>query len=146
MKVILLKDVAKIGRRMEVKEVPSGHALNFLIPRKLAVAATADALRTLDVELKKRSIISDKHDTSFRSALEMLETTPVQLSLPANEQGHLFKGVHAHDIAHALKSYGVEVKESEVLLNSPIKETGEHLVTLRSGDTEGTVKVIITNV
>ena len=55
MKVILLRDVAKIGKRFEVKEVPTGHALNFLIPKKLAEPATTEALRRHSVEMKKKT-------------------------------------------------------------------------------------------
>ncbi len=144
MKVILLKDVAKIGRRFEVKEVPSGHALNFLIPRGLAQSATADALRKLGVEMQKKTVMSERHDTGFKSALESLMNASVTLVLPANEQGHLFKGVHAADIAACFKKHGAEVRESEIILDHPIKDVGEHPITLRSGETEGVVTVHIT--
>jgi large subunit ribosomal protein L9 len=145
MKVILLRDVAKIGRRFEVCEVPSGHALNFLIPRKLAEAATQEALRRLAVEIKKKTVTSDRHSSNFKSALETLANTPVTLAFPANAQGHLFKGVHAADIAKSLSSHGVSVDASEVILPHPIKDVGEHAITLRSGETEGVVTIHITS-
>lgn len=144
MKVILLRDVAKIGRRFEVKEVPAGHAHNFLIPRKLAEPATAESLRRLAVELKKKTVLNERHDTDFKSTLETLAGAPIELILPANAQGHLFKGVHASDIVKAAMTHGVHMSESDVALDHPIKETGEHTVALRRGDTEGTVVVRIT--
>lgn len=144
MKVILLRDVAKIGRRFEVKEVPAGHAHNFLIPRKLAEPATAESLRRLEVELKKKSILVGRHDSDFKSALDTLSKTPIELTLPANKQGSLFKGVHASDIVKLIVTKGVSVTESEVVLDHPIKEVGEHTVTLRSGSTEGTIILRIT--
>jgi large subunit ribosomal protein L9 len=144
MKVILLKDVAKIGRRFEVKEVPTGHALNFLIPRGLAQPATQEALRKLGVEMKKKTIMSERHDSGFKSALESLAGVPVTLTLPANEKGHLFKGVHAADIAACLVKHGAEIRESEIVLPHPIKEVGDHEIALRSGETEGVITLHIT--
>jgi large subunit ribosomal protein L9 len=144
MKVILLRDVAKIGRRFDVREVPDGHALNFLIPRKLAEPATKEALRRLEVETKKKTIMSDRHDTSFKDALKKLSESTLTLALAANEQGHLFKGVKAADILKCIIENGVHIEENEIVLPQPIKEVGEHEITLRSGDTEGVITVHIT--
>ncbi len=144
MKVILLRDVAKMGRRFEIKEVPAGHAINFLIPRKLAEPATAEALKRHSVEMKKKSIMSERHDTSFKSVLEALQTAPLEMTVPANDQGHLFKGVHEADIASYLNNQGMEVKATEIVLAHPLKETGEHIVTLKSGDVTGTCTIRIT--
>ncbi len=144
MRVILLRDVAKIGRRYEVKEVPSGHAQNFLIPQKLAIPATPDALRKLEVEMKKKTIMTDRHDSDFTSSLEMLKSSGVDISLPANEQGHLFKGVHASDIVKHLTSQGLRIDEKEIVLPHPLKEVGEHAVTLKSGNITGEVIIRIT--
>jgi large subunit ribosomal protein L9 len=144
MKVILLRDVAKIGRRFEVKEVPAGHATNFLIPRKLAEPATPEALRRHSVEMKKKSIMTERHDSGFKSVLESLKGTIIEFAVPANEQGHLFKGVHEADIAGYLTKQGMAVTVSEIVLPHPIKETGEHVVTLKSGDVTGTCTIRIT--
>lgn len=143
MQVILLKDVAKIGRRGEVKEVPQGHAQNFLIPRKLAVPATPDALRKLTVEMKKKEINVGRHDESFEKILEALSATPFHLSVDANEQGHLFKGIHARDIAKALGENGMDVQENEIHLEAPLKSLGEAKVLLKSGAHERVVTFII---
>jgi large subunit ribosomal protein L9 len=143
MRVILLRDVAKIGKRFDVCSVPDGHALNFLIPRKLAEPATKDALRKLEVERKKKTIMSDRHETDFKSSLEALKVNGIELSLPANEQGHLFKGVHESDIAKHLEEKGIHVDAKEVVLPHPLKEVGEHEVTFKSGDITETVIVRI---
>jgi large subunit ribosomal protein L9 len=144
MKVILLRDVAKIGRRFEVKEVPSGHAQNFLIPRKLAEPATDDALRRLAVELKKKSIMTDRHDGEFTASLASLKTTGITLSLAANEKGHLFKGVHESDIVKHLKEQGIEVRASEIVLPHPLKDVGEHHIVFKSGAITETITIRIT--
>jgi large subunit ribosomal protein L9 len=144
MRVILLRDVAKIGRRFEVREVPSGHAQNFLIPQKLAIAATPDALRKLEVEMKKKTIMTDRHDSDFASSLQVLTESGIELSLPANEQGHLFKGVHASDIVKHLALKGLRIEEKEIVLPHPLKEIGEHAVILKSGQKTGEIIVRIT--
>ena len=143
MKVILLRDVAKLGRRFEVKEVPAGYAHNFLIPKKLAVPATEEALRKLTVEEKKKSILSERHDSSFKSVLEALEATLLELRVPANEQGHLFKGIHATDIAKHMRNQGMQIEDSEIILVHPIKEVGDHTITLTSGQITGTCTIRI---
>lgn len=144
MKIILLRDVAKIGRRFEVKEVPAGHAINFLIPRRLAEPATAEALKRLAVEMKKRSIVSERHDTGFKSTLEALQGKEIEMPVPANEQGHLFKGIHEADIVKHLSSLGMSVAVEEVKLAHPIKEVGDHVITLTSGDIEGACTIRVT--
>jgi large subunit ribosomal protein L9 len=144
MQVILLRDVAKIGKRFEVCEVPSGHALNYLIPRKLAEPATKEALRKLSVEQKKKEVNTDRHDEHFKAALTTLAHTPIVLTARANEQGHLFKAIHADDISAACSRLGLDVKVDEVVLSNQIKTTGNHAITFRSGRAsgEGTLTIV----
>lgn len=138
MKVILLRDVARIGKRSEVKDVPSGHALNFLIPRKMALPATAENLRRTEREQAHRATKDANHDADFKATLLMLSTTPVELSMDANVQGHLFKGVHATDIAHRFSELSIPIEVSEIEVSHPIKEVGDHTVSLRAGNQSGT--------
>jgi large subunit ribosomal protein L9 len=144
MKVILLRDVAKIGRRNEVREVPDGHALNFLIPRKFALPATPEALRKLQVEANKKTIMTERHDTDFKSSLLVLSKEPVVLTLPANPKGSLFKSVRAQDIVASAAEKGITLREDEVVLPHPIKEIGDYPITLRSHGTEGVMTLRIT--
>lgn len=145
MKVILLRDVAKIGRRSEVKEVPDGHAQNFLIPKKLAIAATKEALRRLEVEGKKQSILGGRHDAQFSEVLEALKDTPVPIAVKANEEGHLYKALHENDVVGALAHAGYTVSEKEVVIKESIKALGDHTITLRSGAKEGVMILRVTN-
>ena len=143
MKVILLQDVARIGRRFEVKEVPTGHALNFLIPRKLAEPATPKSIKRVE-ELKKKK----EHDTeetvaAFTDALKKLESETLEMQVEANEKGSLFKGINSSDIALLLKDKGFAIEESAVVLDTPIKELGSHTVTLQLGDVSGSATVSV---
>lgn len=143
MKVILLRDVAKIGRRYEVKEVPTGHALNFLIPRKLAEPATPENLRRVKDVVSKHAHSEEVHTGQFADALKELSATPLIVSAQANTQGHLFSGVHAEDIVKSAAVRGVALEVSEIVLPHALKELGTHEVTLSLRGKTGTIKVEI---
>ena len=136
MKVILIKDVARLGRKSEVKDVPDGHALNFLIPKKFAVIATPEQLRRVTEEAKKHG---EQHEHAIKEFTQICESLKVvQYSVEANEQGHLFKGVNAEDIAKHLKaSEGIALEASTVHLAHPIKDLGTHAVPLSYKDVQG---------
>lgn len=143
MKVILLRDVAKIGRRFEVKEVPTGHALNFLIPRKLAESATPENLKRVQNVVSKQAHTETVHTEHFEDALKQLHETPLTVKAQANAQGHLFKGVHAEDIVKAATDRGVAIQVGEVSLPHALKEVGIHEVTLSLRGKTGTIQVHI---
>lgn len=141
MKVILIKDVARLGRNREVKEVPDGHALNFLIPRKLAVIATPEGLRRLTEEVKKKDEHKEHALKTFEESLQKLSTETVIYKADANEKGSLFKGINAQDIAAHLSGLGFVISKSNIILEHPIKEIGVHSVGLVHGTAKGTVQL-----
>lgn len=143
MKVILVRDVARLGRKSEVKEVPSGHAQNFLIPRKLAVPATPENMKRLAAEIGRHSEEEAERKRLFDEALRGLGETKVLYEAPANKEGHLFKGVNARDIAAKIQALGFTIGEDEIVLEHPIKTVGTHSVTLRQGSAEGACTVEI---
>lgn len=143
MKVILLQDIARIGRRFEVKDVPSGHALNFLIPKKLAEAATPQSLKKLAERTQKSALDTEAANAAFQNSLKKLESEPVEMQVEANEKGVLFKGVSVEDIASQLKTDGHAVSKEQVVLDAPIKEVGDHIIELASGDQKGSFTLTI---
>lgn len=143
MKVILIKDVARLGRRLAVKEVPAGHAQNFLIPRKLAIPATPENMKRLSAEVTKHAKDTEESEKSFREALAKLGTETVTYSTEANEKGHLFKGVNARDIAEKLSGAGFSITEEDIELPHPLKSVGAHEVSLVRGSVKGVCKLEI---
>jgi len=143
MKVILIKDVARLGRRGEVKEVPDGHAHNFLIPRKMAIIATPEGMKRLNEEVKKHGEQKEHALEAFRGALKRLETETVVYATEANAKGSLFKGVSASDIADALQKMNITVSKENVLQKQPIKEIGMYDIVLSYGGVEGICKLEI---
>ena len=138
-----MKDVPRIGRKFEVKDMPDGYALNFLMPRKLAVRATPDAIARLLKEQK----IADLHVEASREAIqklaEELKTTPVTVLVEANEKGGLFKAVHQKEIAEAIRKAGHTIDEESIIIETPIKSLGEHTIMLSRGGSEASVGIII---
>lgn len=140
MKVILLKDVARIGQKYEVKNVPDGHALNYLMPRGLAEAANAQNLKNLEKRKGKVEAEREAAAREFDALLTKQKNEPLTLKAEANDKGHLFKGIHAKEIAAAL---GTPVTPEMVVLPAPIKQVGEHTVMLAMGEHKGEITLTV---
>jgi large subunit ribosomal protein L9 len=143
MKVILLRDVAKIGRRYAVCDVPSGHAQNLLIPRGLAVPATPENLKRYQTIVYEKARHESARSDDFQATLRQLETETITLTRRANPDGHLYEGVHADDIEAALAAAGWSIERSAIRLPHPLKTTGSHTVTLNRGTATGAVTILI---
>lgn len=141
MKVILVKDVARLGRKSEIKDVPDGHALNFLIPRKLAIIATPESLKRVMEQVSKIGEQKLHGEQEFEGALKKLEAAPVVYTTEANEQGHLFKGINKDDIAALLEGLGVAIKKNHINLEHPIKSLGIHEVPLSHNGVKGVCRL-----
>lgn len=137
MKVILVRDVAKLGRKGQVCEVPAGHATNFLIPRKLALPATPEHMKRHSAETARHALNETHSEESFRALCDALAKTTIIYTAAANEQGHLFKGIHAADIARRIAEEGFAIAESAIVLPHPIKELGTHRIALEQGSLRG---------
>lgn len=127
MKVILLKDVPKVGRRLDVKTVSDGYAANFLFPKKLAEPATEARIKEI-AGMHARSVAERKvEENLLLQNLVSLEGKTVVIEARANEKGHLFKGVRTDDIAKALAVQAhSQLLPEHILLDAPVKEVGVH--------------------
>lgn len=143
MKVILMEDVARLGQKYDVKDVPQGHALNFLIPKKLAQPATKKSLERIEAMREQQASSVEADAAAFKAALERLPSEQVTLAAPANEQGHLYEGVNVRDIASQLAALDMPISESDIKLDEPIKTTGEHTVALVRGEAQGSFTLTV---
>jgi large subunit ribosomal protein L9 len=144
MKIILLADVAKLGRKYETKEVSDGHAINFLIPRNLALAATPDALRRTAVMRTRLEGEKQLHQELLVKNIQGLDGMTLTVSGKANDKGHLFAGLHREAItAEILKQTQLQVDPTFIQLEHPLKEVGEHSVEVKSGSATAKFKLII---
>ncbi len=132
MKVILLRDVAKIGKKFQVVEVPDGFALNKLIPKKDAEPANQANLKRI-LEKKKNNDHSKEGEVAIVHAIsKACADAPLFIPMEANEQGHLFKSVHAADILASAKLRDLMISESFLHLKDPIKSLGAHEVMIEA--------------
>jgi len=146
MKIILLKDVPKVGRRYETKDVAEGYAANLLIPRGLAVAATASALKSLELEKAKIDGERKIQDDLLIKNLTELEKTTITIEEKANEKGHLFAGIHIPELLNEIeKQSKLQFNPENVILPKPIKEIGEHAVEFRGAGKSIKASIVIKN-
>jgi large subunit ribosomal protein L9 len=144
MKVILNKDVAKVGRRGEIKDLSDGYARNFILARGLGVLATEAAVAKLATEKQNRERLAEASAERVAEILKNYEQEPLLLIAPANAQGHLFAGFHAADIARALaKEKRGALPETALHLSAPLKTVGEHEVPVKTAGHAGRLKVLI---
>ena len=131
MKVILLDDVAKVGRRGEVRDVSDGYARNFLLPKKLALTATAGNLKGLDHIKKQQDAKAGRIKTDAETVRDRIEALVYEERRQASEEGKLFGSVTAQDVVEFLERSQIRVERRRVHLDEPIKTLGESTVTIR---------------
>lgn len=131
MKVILLDDVAKVGRRGEVRDVSDGYARNFLIPKKLALNATAGNLRNLEHIKTQQEAKADRIKADAETTRTRIEGLSYQERRQASEEGKLFGSVTAQDIVDFLGTQGVKIERRRIQLDEPIKALGPTTVAIR---------------
>lgn len=138
MKVILLTDIAKIGRKYDVKEVSAGYARNYLFPRNLA--EQADTAKEKNIALLQKQAEEERklQEELLEKNISALKGVTVHMKGKANEQGHLFQGIHADEIAEALKKEaGIDVRGDMIEPSEPIKSVGTHTLTVAVGEQKG---------
>jgi large subunit ribosomal protein L9 len=131
MEVILREEVENLGGRGDLVKVTNGYARNFLLPRRLAVAATESNKKIVEQERqahlrREAKVISDAQDLG-----KLMGSVSVTIHQRAGENDQLFGSVTAQDIANALEKQGYHIDRKKVNLDEPIKTLGEHKVALR---------------
>lgn len=129
MQVILLQDVARVGRRYDVVQVSNGYANNLLFPRKLAELATPEKVADLAKRKEAARVAEDALAEAVREKLAALAEQTITFEVKADDQGHLFKKIRQESIMDLLHDeHGLDVPKESVLLDTPIHEVGEHRV------------------
>ena len=144
MKVLLCQDVEKLGWLGDVVDVNDGYARNYLLPQRVAIAATEANVKSLAEEKVKRAEQRVLEQKRFEAAIKAVDGAQVIISAKTNEQGHLFGSVTAHDIAENLRGQGFEVRDDVVRMPEHIKEIGTYDITLKyATDATALVKVVV---
>ncbi len=133
MKVILLQDVAKIGKRSSVVSVPDGYAINQLIPKKMAEPATPANLKRNQQQAAIAAATKEADGARYAAAIQALTGKDIVVQAEANEQGHLFQAIHESAIASSATSVGIDIDTRMITVPSSIKSLGKHEVHLVEG-------------
>lgn len=145
MKVILIKDVVKIGNKDSVLEFADGYAQNVLIAKGLAIRATPHELSKLEDRKKKLTAQKDEDNRAFDTLILSLSKNVLDIKVNSNDKGHLFSAIQKNTIKQKIfENLGIEIDEANIILPKPIKEVGTHMVMIKKGDREGEFKVNIT--
>jgi large subunit ribosomal protein L9 len=131
-RVILKREVAGLGRPGDVKDVADGYAQNFLLPRGLAIEATAGEMKVLSRARDAKRAKQDREHADAEELAKRLSATALVFKLKAGEQGKTFGSVTNKDIAEALqREHKVDVDKTKVHLPEPLKSLGVHTVEIR---------------
>jgi len=130
-KVLLREDVDDLGARGEIVRVRAGYARNYLLPRKLAVEATAGNVKGIESEraalLKKEA----KERATAEAQSQQMGTLDLEFRRKAGEQGALYGSVTSMDVAEALRERGYEIDRHRIHMREPLKRLGEYTVPVR---------------
>jgi len=131
LKVILREDVAGCGKAGEAKQVKDGFARNFLFPRNLALAASDEALRQIELDQNNKKSKKDLEIKKAQEAALRLAGLSLTITAEVNEEEKLYGSLNASDIAAAIAAEGVEVNKKAIVLETPIKELGIYDIEVR---------------
>ncbi|HEY6959130.1 MAG TPA: 50S ribosomal protein L9 [Candidatus Limnocylindria bacterium] len=145
MRVILKREVRGLGRPGDVKDVADGYAQNFLLPRGLAVEASAGELKHLAQERQAEKAKKDRAHSDAEELAQRLASITLPFRLKAGEQGKTFGSVTNKDVAEALKrDHGIDIDRTKIHLIEPLKSLGAFSVEIRLlPDIRATVRVVV---
>ena len=146
MKVILQQDVKGQGKKGQMIDVAEGYARNFLMPRKLAILATADAMNTMKLQEKAKKAEEARQKAEAEAIAEKLKSAQVKIPARAGANGKLFGAVTTKEVSDALMAqHGIEIAKQKIVLDDPIKAFGGYQLKAKLGhEVSGTILVMVT--
>lgn len=147
MQVLLLKDVAGVGRKGELKQISDGYAQNFLIPKKLAAVATKEIIDRLAKEKREATEKDKKLAEQAKTTKLDLEKRIFTVGVKVGGNGKIFGAVKEKDVAEVIRAKtGVAYDKSAIHIDAPIKSLGEHTVSLKLvGGLTAQIKINVTS-
>ena len=143
MKVILLQDIPKVGKKFEVKMVSDGYAINFLLPHRLAELATGQAMRRTASQKEKYEQEKTTEINKLKDILSQLEGKLI-IPVKTNTAGRLFAGIDKKEIAKIIQEKtGMKIDSNLLELDKPLKEIGEHLLKIKLGGETGQLTLLL---
>lgn len=133
MKVILLQDVKGKGKKGQLLEVSDGYARNYMLPRKIAMEATADAINTMRMNDKAAAEKIAREKEQALALSKKLKEMTLTVTAKGGGAGRLFGSVTNQEISDALKSQGIELDKRKIVISESIKNVGTYTVTCKLG-------------
>ena len=145
MKLILTENIETLGQIGDIVKVAPGYARNYLLPKGLAIEATAKNAKALDHAKRQMAYKKNKALESSRNLAEKLSAVNVTLSHKAGEEGKLFGSVTTMEIAEFLKAQGFDIDRKKIVLPEAIKQVGEYTLTVKiHPEVSASIKVTVT--
>ena len=137
MKVILIKQVDKLGAPGEIVNVSAGYARNFLFPQNLAEEATAQAVAEIERKKQSKKKKKDAQDRAVQKIKSSLQGQEILIRAKASEEGHLFGGISSKEIVESIaKRKKIEIDPKQIDLPHHLKKLGKHDIVLKLGNNE----------
>ncbi len=145
MKVILQQDVKGQGKKGQMIDVAEGYARNFLLPRKLAILATADAMNTMKLQEKAKKAEEARQKAEAEAIAEKLKSAQVKVTARAGANGKLFGAVTSKEVSDALMAqHNIELAKQKIVLDEPIKSFGGYQLKAKLGhEVTGTIQLLV---
>ena len=145
MKVILQQDVKGQGKKGQLIEASDGYARNFLLPRKLAVPATAENINTMKMQEKAKKAQEAAEKAEAQAIAEKLAGITVKVTAKGGNGGRLFGAVTSKEISDALKAqHSIDIPKTKIVQDEPIKAFGTYELKVKLGyEVTGTLKVMV---
>ena len=145
MKIILKQDIRGKGKKGQMIEAAEGYARNYLIPRGLAVEATADAVNTMNLQAKAKAKADAEAKAEALAIAEKLKSCQVKIAAKGGAEGKLFGAITGKEIAAALaEQFSLTIDGKKLVLEQPIKSFGSYEVKAKLGyEVSGTVYVLV---
>ena len=132
MKIILLQDEKKLGKKGDIIEASDGYARNYILPKKIGVEATAQNMNTLKLQKANEAKIAQEQLDAAKALGADLETKSVTLKIKAGVGGKAFGSVSSKEIAAAVKEqHNLEIDKKKIQLAEPLKNFGSYEVTIK---------------
>lgn len=140
----MLKSVSRVGQEGTIIDVADGFALNSLIPSGKAVQATAEKVKQYEAQQKVLNDQRQKHEAALKALVQGLEGAQISYATRATEKGGLFKSIVATDIAKAIfEQKSVTIPVEAIELPKPIKEIGEHAITIKAAGAAASITFVV---
>ena len=145
MKIILLENIPKLGKKYEIKEVSEGYAVNFLIPKKLAAVATPAKIEEIQNIKKQEELKKQKEEQQLKELTQKIKSIKLEFKLKTDKNGKTFGSINKEDIIKKLNDQEkIKLDEKQIILNEHIKKIGEYKIKIKFNfEIEAELKIII---